>query len=70
MVRPVSSQMYDIDDDGSPKVAPPLNSNVGATSQIWSDSSETWATDPRPFRYTVPGYFGVQETRLQSLSIS
>lgn len=37
MMRLISSQMFDIDDDtGSPKVAPPLNPNVEATSQIWN----------------------------------
>lgn len=42
MMRLISSQMFDIDDDNrSPKVAPPRNPNVGATSQIWNGSAET-----------------------------
>lgn len=47
MLRLVASQVYDIDDDkrqsagASPEVAPPLNPNAGATSQIWNGSAET-----------------------------
>lgn len=47
MLRLVASQVYDIDDDkrqstgGSLEVAPPLNPNAGATSQIWNRSAET-----------------------------
>lgn len=42
MMQLIPNQIFDIDDDnGSPKVAPPLNPNVGATSQIWNGSAET-----------------------------
>lgn len=52
----VASQVFDIDDDNdSPEVAPPLNPNAGATSQIWNGSAETSATERGP---SVTRYLG------------